>query len=240
MLKLISFTGGFERPSGALVYILVLFPGFHSGLLSNGPYGTGVVAGLYPRQVISIEKSVRYWVLAGLVAAGLVACHKQEQAVVGVAKSAVTAEQQARAAAEKRATKRDEQRAELAKISLPTKSMYVDIHEPAAWANPFLAVGPDAITLRIINADANTSDLGRGTMLRPEGARRQEIQIRPEDLAEAMVAVPASAWKYGRVVAVAEMPGGAGKDRAKMRRNVQSAIQELNDLGIVVVEWPGR
>jgi len=159
---------------------------------------------------------------------------------VGVAKSAVTAEQQARAAAEQRATKQDEQRAELAKISLPTKSMYVDIHDPAAWANPFLAIGPDTMTLRIINADANTSDLGKGTMLRPEGARRQEIQIRPSELAEAMVAVPASAWKYGRVVAVAEMPGGAAKDRAKMRRNVERAIQQLNDLGIVVEEWPGR
>ena len=77
-------------------------------------------------------------------------------------------------------------------------------------------------------------------MLRPEGARRQEIQIRPGDLAEAMVAVPASAWKYGRVVAIAEMPGGAAKDRAKMRRNVESAILQLNDLGIVVNEWPTR
>jgi len=183
---------------------------------------------------------VRYWAVVGLVAAALVACHQQEQAVVGAAKSAVNAEQQARAAATARATKRDEQRAELAKISLPTKSMYMDVHEPSAWANPFLAVGPDAITLRIINADANTSDMGKGTMLRPEGARRQEIQIRPGDLPEAMVAVPASAWKYGRVVAVAEMPGGAAKDRAKMRRNVESAIQQLNDLGIVVEEWPGR
>jgi hypothetical protein len=176
----------------------------------------------------------------GLVAAALVACHQQEQAVVGAANRAVTAEQQARAAATARATKRDEQRAELQKISLPTKSMYLDIHEPSAWANPFLAIGPDAIALRIIKADANTSDLGKGTMLRPEGARRQEIQIKPSDLAEAMVAVPASAWKYGRVVAVAEMPGGTGKDRAKMRRNVESAIQQLNDLGIVVVEWPTR
>jgi len=41
-------------------------------------------------------------------------------------------------------------------------------------------------------------------------------------------------------VAVAEMPGGAAKDRAKMRRNVESAIQQLNDLGIVVEEWPTR
>jgi len=179
-------------------------------------------------------------VAAGVVAAALVACHKQEQAVVGVAKSAMTAEQQARASAEARATKRDGQRAELQKISLPTKSMYVDIHDPSAWANPFLAIGPDTITLRIVNADANTSDVGKGTMLRPEAARRQEIQIKPADLAEAMVAVPQSAWKYGRVVAVAEMPGGAAKDRAKMRRNVESAIQQLNDLGIVVQEWPGR
>ena len=178
--------------------------------------------------------------MAGLVATALVACHKQEQAVVGVAKSAMTAEQQARTAAQKRASKQEEQRAELAKISLPTKSMYVDIHEPSAWANPFLAVGADSITLRILNADANTSDIGKGTMLRPEGARRQEIQIRPGDLAEAMVAVPASAWKYGRVVAIAEMPGGAAKDRAKMRRNVESAILQLNDLGIVVNEWPTR
>jgi hypothetical protein len=195
---------------------------------------------LYPRGVNFPKKNVRYWAVAGVVATALVACHKQEQAVVGVAKSAVTAEQQARAAAEQRATKQDERRAELAKISLPTKSIYVDIHDPAAWANPFLAIGPDTMTLRIINADANTSDLGKGTMLRPEGARRQEIQIRPSELAEAMVAVPASAWKYGRVVAVAEMPGGAAKDRAKMRRNVENAIQQLNDLGIVVEEWPGR
>ena len=184
--------------------------------------------------------TLRNWVVAALAATTLVACHKQEQAVVGVAKSAMTAEQQARDAAQKRATKQDEQRAELAKISLPTKSMYMDIHEPSAWANPFLAVGSDSITVRIINADANTSDVGKGTMLRPEGARRQEIQIRPNDLAEAMVAVPASAWKYGRVVAVAEMPGGAAKDRAKMRRNVEIAIQQLNDLGIVVEEWPTR
>ena len=183
---------------------------------------------------------MRYWALTGLVAVALVACQQQEQAVVGVAKSAVSAEQQARAAAQARATTRDEQRAELAKISLPTKSMYMDIHDPSAWVNPFLAIGSDTITLRIINADANPSDVGKGTMLRPEGARRQEIQIRPSDLAQALVAVPAEAWRYGRVVAVAEVPGGVAKDRAKMRRNVESAIQQLNDLGIVVEEWPTR
>ena len=50
-------------------------------------------------------------------------------------------------------------------------------------------VGPDAIHLRVLQADANTSDVGKGTMLRPDAARRQELEIRPKDLPDAMVAV---------------------------------------------------
>ena len=178
--------------------------------------------------------------MAVLLAVAVVACHKEEQAVVGVAKNAVNAEHQAQAAAQDRATTRDQQREALSHIPLPTKSLYVDVHDTSAWANPFLAVGPDAITLRIVQADANSSDVGKGTMLRPDAARRQEIEIRPKDLAEAMVAVPQGAWQYGRVVAVAELPGAAAKDRPKIRRNVEAAIQQLNDLGIVVQEWPTR
>ena len=178
--------------------------------------------------------------MAMLLAVAVIACHKEEQAVVGVAENAVNAEHQAQAAAQVRATTRDQQRQALSRVPLPTKSMYVDVHDPSAWANPFLAVGPDAITLRIVQSDANTSDVGRGTMLRPDAARRQEIEIRPNDLAEAMVAVPQSAWQYGRVVAVAELPGATAKDRPKIRRNVEAAIQQLNDLGIVVEEWPTR
>ncbi len=175
-----------------------------------------------------------------LLAVSLVACHKEEQAVVGVAKNAVNAEQEAQVAAQARATTGDQQRAALSHIPLPTKSLYVDVHDPSAWANPFLAVGPNSINLRIVQADANSSDVGKGTMLRLEAARRQEIQIRPGDLADAMVAMPQGAWQYGRVVAVAELPGASAKDRPKIRRNVEAAIQQLNDLGIVVEEWPTR
>jgi hypothetical protein len=178
--------------------------------------------------------------MAGLLAVCLIACHKEEQAVVGVAKNAVNAEQQAQAAAQERASVQDQQREALSSIPLPTKSLYVDVHDSAAWANPFLAVGPDMINLRIVQADANPSDLGKGTMLRPEAARRQEIQIRPSDLAEAIIALPQGAWRYGRVVAIAELPAAAAKDKPKIRRNVEAAIQKLNDLGIVVEEWPAR
>lgn len=171
-----------------------------------------------------------------LLALGLTACHKEEQAVVGVAQTAVKAEQKAQA----NATERDLQRQQLEKVPLPTKSMYVDIHEPSAWANPFLSIGPDAISLRILQADANPSSMGQGTMLRPEAARRQEMQIHPADLAKAMVAIPAGAWHYGRVIAVAEASAANSKDRPRIRKNVEDAIKQLNDLGIVVEEWPAR
>ncbi len=174
--------------------------------------------------------------MALCIVLGLVACHKEEQAVVGVARTAENAEHQAQVTA----TLRDQQRAALAHIPLPTKSMYVDIHEPGAWGNPFLSVEADRLDLRVNLADANPSEVGEGTMLRPAAARRQEVQLRPSELIEAVVALPPGAWRYGRVIAVAEAPGASAKERPKIRRNVETAIQQLNDLGIVVEEWPTR
>jgi hypothetical protein len=190
--------------------------------------------------VISSSKNIGIAAATLILAVTLAACHKQEQAVVGAARSAVNAEKQAQVAAQARATTRDQQREALSHIPLPTKSLYIDVHEPSAWNNPFIAVGPDSISLRVLQPDANTSDVGKGTMLRPAAARRQEIEIRPKDLADAMVAVPRGAWQYGRVVAVAELPGAQAKERPKIRRNVEAAIKQLNDLGIVVEEWPTR
>lgn len=178
--------------------------------------------------------------MAFLLATALIACHKEEQTVAGVAREAVNAGHQAQVAARARATTLDQQRAALSRVSLPTKSLYVDVHEPSAWANPFLSVGAESLNLRITLADANPSTVGQGTMLRPEAARRQEVQLRPADLAEAMAALPPSAWRYGRVIAIAEASGASLKDRPKIRRNVEFAIKQLNDLGIVVEEWPTR
>jgi hypothetical protein len=178
--------------------------------------------------------------MALLLAVALVACHKEEQAVVGVAQNAVNAEHQAQAAAQVAAITRDSQRAALDVIPLPTKSMYIDVREPGAWKNPFLTVGADRLSLRITLADANSSAVGQETMLRPEAARRQEIQLRPSELASALIALPPGAWRYGRVVAVAESPLAPLKDRPKVRRNVEAAIKQLNDLGLVVDEWPTR
>jgi hypothetical protein len=171
-----------------------------------------------------------------LLAAGISACKKEEQAVQNVAQHAAQAEQKAQAAA----TQRDADRAELAKIPLPTKSLYINVHEPGEWKNPFISVDADTLDLRIIQTDANTSDIGQGSMLRPEAARRQELQIRPDDLTKALIALPERAWPYGRVVAIAESPEADKKKRPLVRRNVEAAIQKLNDLGVVVEEWPTR
>jgi hypothetical protein len=166
----------------------------------------------------------------------MVACHKEEQAVVGVAHTAVQAEQKAQVAA----TERDRQRAALARIPLPTKSLYMDVHEPGMWANPFISVGAESLNLRVVMADANPSTVGQGTMLRPEAARRQELELHPGDLTEALIALPPGAWRYGRVVAIAESPLADRKKRPAIRRNVEAAIQTLNNLGVVVEEWPAR
>jgi hypothetical protein len=186
--------------------------------------------------VIQRLKIKGFFGVALLLPVALVACHKEEQAVASVAQVAVKAEQKAQATA----SQIDQQRAALAGIPLPTKSLYVDVHEPGAWANPFLSVDADMLTLRVTMADANPSTVGQGTILRPEAARRQEIQLRPGDMAEALIALPPGAWRYGRVVAVAESPLASRKDRPKVRRNVEIAIQRLNDLGVVVEEWPAR
>jgi Asp-tRNA(Asn)/Glu-tRNA(Gln) amidotransferase A subunit family amidase len=178
--------------------------------------------------------------MALLLGVALAACHKEEQAVVGVAQTAVSAEQKAQAAAQAAATERDRQRAALAAIPLPTKSLYIDVRDRGAWTNPFLSVDADTLNLRITVADNNPSTIGQGTMLRPEAARRQEVQIHPADLANALIALPPGAWHYGRVIAVAESPLASSKDRPKVRRNVEAALQQLSDLGIVVEEWPTR
>ena len=156
------------------------------------------------------------------------ACRKEEQAVTKVASTAAIAEQRAQAAS----VVQDHERAQLARIAVPTKSRYVDIHEPGAWSNPFLSFDTQMINLRVTLADANPSSLGEGGMLRPSAARRRELQIRQKDLVDALIALPENAWPYGRVVAIEESPLADKKARPAIRRQIEAAIQQLNDLEI--------
>jgi hypothetical protein len=193
--------------------------------------------------LMSVRFSIRsqVWVAVVLASSVLVSgfvsgCRKEAQAVSKVAASAATAEHKAQEAS----AQKDHQRAQLALVALPTKSRYVDVHEPGAWANPFISFDAQMVNLRVTLADANTSALGQGGILRPAAARRRELQIRQQDLVEALIALPESAWPYGRVVAIEESPLADKRQRPAIRRQIEAAVQQLNDLGVVVDEWPAR
>jgi hypothetical protein len=189
--------------------------------------------------VKSFPRVIRLRAVAGLlllVPVVLSGCKKEEQAVANVANTAVVAEHRAQAVS----AERDQQRAQLAKIGLPTKSRYVDVHEPGAWANPFISFDTQMINLRVTLADANPSQIGQGGILRPSAARRSEVQVRQQDLIAALIALPESAWPYGRVVAIEESPLADRKMRPAIRRQIEETIKQLNELGVVVDEWPAR
>ena len=168
-----------------------------------------------------------------LVATG---CHHAPATLARAAASASSAEQRSAS----QTARVEQQRAALASIPPPTKSRYIDVHEPGAWLNPFLSVDSNMINLRITLPDANPSSLGAGGLLRPSAARRQELQIRFEDLPTALIDIPANSWPYGRVVALEEYPLADSAARPVIRRKMETVLRQLNDLGIVVDEWPER
>jgi uncharacterized protein (DUF58 family) len=131
----------------------------------------------------------------------------------------------------------DEIRADIAQIPLPSKSRYLAIKSLNAWENPYLTIQGGMVTLHVTVADANTTDLGVGGILRPVGARQQTLNVRMGDLPAALNAIPQTAWPYGRVVAVEEAHDAPASARPQLRRNMEAAVKTLNDVGVVVYEW---
>jgi hypothetical protein len=139
------------------------------------------------------------------------------------------------AGANPRDVERTRQQMEL--IPPPSKTRYMAVRSLSVWENPYLTVQENMVTLHVTLADANASDLGVGGMLRPVGARSQVLNVRVGDLPAALNAVPENSWPYGRVVAVEEAHETPASDRPAVRRNVESTIKTLSDLGVVVYEW---
>lgn len=131
----------------------------------------------------------------------------------------------------------DQIRQQLDQIPPPSKTRYLAIKDLNAWENPYLTVQGQMVTLHVMAADANTSAMGNGGILRPVGARRQDLNVRTEDLPAALNAVPENYWPYGRVVAVEEAHDTPSSARPQVRRNAETAMKILGDLGVVVYEW---
>jgi hypothetical protein len=128
-------------------------------------------------------------------------------------------------------------RQQMASIPLPSKSRYLAVRSLSAWENPYLTVQENMVTLHVTLADPNSSGMGQGGMLRPVGARRQDLNVRVSDLPAALNSVPENTWPYGRVVAVEEAHETPPSARPQVRRNMEAAIKTLSDLGVVVYEW---
>ena len=131
----------------------------------------------------------------------------------------------------------DEARTDLSKIPPPSKNLYMSVSTMNDWQNPSLTVQEKMISLHVLMPDANPSDLGKGTMLRPEAARRQILNIDPSNLAEALNAIPKEAWPYGRVVAIEEAHDAPAAASRALRMNMEKAIDTLSNIGVIADEW---
>jgi hypothetical protein len=161
-------------------------------------------------------------------------CRRSETPAAGAPDAAAQARAQARAAAKKM----DAARMELEEIPPPAKSHYMAIHTKESWSNPFLIVGGENVTLRVMSPDQTGSPALPSAMLKPAKARRQELEIRLSDLPDALGALPPEDWPYGRVIAVEEDPTETRANRLQVRRNVEATMQMLGNLGVVIYEWP--
>jgi hypothetical protein len=131
----------------------------------------------------------------------------------------------------------DAERQELQLIPPPSKTRYLNVHTLDAWENPYLTVQANMVTIHVMLADANPSAYGVGGMMRPVGARRQDLNVSLDNLGEALRAIPQSSWPYGRVAAVEEAHKIPASARPQVGRTTEATIRTLTYLGIVVYEW---
>ncbi len=179
--------------------------------------------------------------LCGLLLLGGCTEHASEADKAVAAQAAAERQQQAdeQAAARKGIRAAEGQ---LAQLPPPAKGRYLQVRSAEAWGNPFLIVSRKAITLRMVDpapGDTLPNGVLPGEKLRPFGAKKRELTLmRLIDLPEALAALPEESWAYGRVVAVEEDPATPRRERPQMRRNLEAVMAMLNDLDVVVDEWP--
>ncbi len=143
-----------------------------------------------------------------------------------------------RAIAAQQQQENEQARQQMESIPPPSKTRYLAVRSLSLWENPYVTVQGAMVTLHVTLADANTSGLGVGGMLRPVGARRQVLNVRVSELPVALNAIPEGSWPYGRVVAIEEAHNIPVSARPEVRRNYETVMKYLGDLGVVVYEWP--
>lgn len=124
----------------------------------------------------------------------------------------------------------------MALVPPPSKSRFMGIHSLDNWENPYLIVQPNMMQLHVLMADANPISYGAGGMFRPVGARRQVLTIDQQELGDAVTAIPADDWPYGRVIALEAAQNTPASMQPAARRAIEAAVRKLSDLGILVYD----
>jgi hypothetical protein len=97
---------------------------------------------------------------------------------------------------------------------------YPSLQETKHWSNPYLVIRPDAVGL-----------------LTGVAANEEQI-LKPAEVLNALARLPASAWPYGRVVAilVEEKPAASEQDKIAIRRNRGIVAGDLEGAH-VAIQW---
>jgi hypothetical protein len=108
--------------------------------------------------------------------------------------------------------------ARIQQIPAADPQKYTAMQDMKAWRNPYLIIRVDGVGL----LDVSNNE--------------QQI-VDPDKLPEALARLPASAWPYGRVVAIQELSASASDgDKAKLRKNralVAGALESMQ----VAINW---
>ena len=92
-------------------------------------------------------------------------------------------------------------------------------HEDKHWSNPYLVIRPDAVAL-----------------LTGVAANEEQI-LKPAEVLNALARLPASAWPYGRAVAilVEEKPAISEPDKIALRRNRGIVEGDMEGASVAIV-----
>lgn len=98
------------------------------------------------------------------------------------------------------------------------RSKYEKVQGWPDWKNPYLLIKRDGIEVHY------------------EGGNRQLVSL--DALARTLVALPVSAWPYGRIIAVCENGLRSDGDTDLIERNTHGAEKVLRELGLEIDWWP--
>jgi hypothetical protein len=113
-------------------------------------------------------------------------------------------------------------RTRLQGVAAADPAKYPSLKESKHWSNPYLVVRPDKVGL--------LTDI----------AANEEQMLKPEEVLKALADLPASAWPYGRAVAVLvdEKAAASDQDKISLRRNRGIVDGELQDAQVAIYWIP--